>query len=471
MKFREQAYAFPLHHISVKQMVKFKSGVTSSCIILYIKPIGSETVIVFKELLNYFDMYSSYSLSWQRQVARAIGVFYDFCVVKAPIYKNDNNVADTIRGFIQCLLAGDPDLGWVPTKIKTIKKYVGYIMEFSTYLGLDGVLPKSDSKIHIQYFYRANAIKKNSTLSHITDVNKVAASLQEESLDHIFRFPKHANASSIKTNPFPEELIEHLLNEGFKLKNGEENIGAKMLTILLLFGGMRNSEPFHLWFNDINIFPKSGYLEIILHHPSDSECNIPPFREKTRSNYLLERKMLPRNHKNNPHNYFSGWKNLALDNNLTTEIKIIHPDIEALFIELYKKYMKQREICIRAYKTKHGHDHPFLFVKTGDHCDLGAPLSMSSYIKSLKAAIVRLNNQGYDSIYGADNGISPHSMRHWFASILTEAGIEPKVLQMLLNHRSILSQEVYKTPNKRMINKALNVITHEYIFKIKNGEQ
>lgn len=469
MKFRKQAYAFPLHHVTVKQIVKFKSGITSGCIILYIKPIGCETAIVFKELLNYFDMYSGYSLSWQRQVARAVGLFYDYCIVKAPTYKNDNNVAETIRGFIQCSIAGDPILGWVPTKIRTVRKYVTYIIEFSKYLELDGSLARPNSKIHIEYFYRACAVKKKSFLSHITDISKVSESLQAKSADHIFKFPKHANTTSIKINSFPEELIEPLLNEGFKLKNGEENIGAKMLTILMLFGGMRNSEPYHLWFNDINIFAKSGNLEIILHHPSDSNCNIPPYREKTRSHYLLERKMLPRNHKNNPHNFFSGWKNLALDNNLTTEIKIIHSDIEDLFIDLYKKYMQQRELCIRAYMIKHGHDHPFLFVKTGDRDDLGAPLSMSSYIKSLKAAIVRLNNLGYDSTYGTDNGISPHAMRHWFASMLTEAGIDSKVIQTLMNHRSILSQEVYKSSNKRMINKALNEIAHAYIIKLKNG--
>lgn len=469
MKFREQAYAYPLHHVTVKQMVKLKSGITLSYIILYIKPIGSETVILFEELLAYFKMYSGDSLSWERQTARAVGLFYDYCVVKAPIYNNDNNVVDTIRGFIECSISGDPDLGWVPSKIRTIRRYVSYIMEFSRYLEIDCILPKPTSKIHIEYFYRAFAVKENSSLSHIIDVDSVSKTLQAKSSDHIFKFPKHANTTYVKIHQFPEELIEPLLNEGFKLKNGEENIGAKILTILMLFGGMRNSEPFHLWFNDINIFPKSGNLEILLHHPSDSNCNIPPYRKKIRSIYLLERKMLPRNHKNNPHNYYAGWKNLALDNNLTTEIKIIHDDVESLFIDLYKKYMRQREICIRAYKTKNGHDHPFFFVKTGDPDDLGAPLSMSSYIKSLKAASLRLSNLGYDSSYGADNGISPHAMRHWFASILTEVGVDPKVMQSLMNHRSILSQEVYKSSNKRMIDTALSDITHAYIIKLKNG--
>ncbi|TOO89467.1 hypothetical protein CGH27_26975, partial [Vibrio parahaemolyticus] len=90
-----------------------KSGVTNHFIVLYIKPLGSEKPVVFRELINYFETNSN-SGSWQRQVARAIGLFYDFCVEKAPAYKNDNNVADTIRGFIQCSLSGDSGLGWTP---------------------------------------------------------------------------------------------------------------------------------------------------------------------------------------------------------------------------------------------------------------------------------------------------------------------------------------------------------------------
>ncbi|TOC32733.1 hypothetical protein CGJ88_23030, partial [Vibrio parahaemolyticus] len=103
-----------VHHVTVKQKIKLKSGVTNHFIVLYIKPLGSEKPIVFRELINYFETNSN-SGSWQRQVARAIGLFYDFCVEKAPAYKNDNNVADTIRGFIQCSLSGDSGLGWTPS--------------------------------------------------------------------------------------------------------------------------------------------------------------------------------------------------------------------------------------------------------------------------------------------------------------------------------------------------------------------
>lgn len=467
MKFRKQSYAHPIHHVTVKQRVKLKSGVSDTYIVLYIKPVGSDKPIVFRELLNFFEANGGYGNSWQRQFARAIGLFYDFCVEKAPVYKNDNNVADTIRGYIQCSLSGDEGLGWTPSKAKTVRRNVGYILDFSRYLELDGILPEESTKTHKQYFIRASHVKSNSLLSHITDVNNVARRLQATSPDHIFKFSGGSLTTSVKVNQFPEDLIEPLLNDGFKLANGEENIAAKMITILLLFGGMRNSEPFHLWFNDFNIYPSTGNLEVLLHHPSESNCDIPPYRNKSRAEYLMERGLLPRNDKRNTHSYYSGWKNLALDNNYTTPIRIIHKDVEVVFIKLYKQYMLQREICMKVYKARYGHEHPFFFVKNGDRNDLGAPLSINAYVKALKAACNRLQKAGYQNAeYGADYGISPHPMRHWFASVLGEVGVDPKVLQDLMNHRSILSQEIYKSATSRLIDEALNKVADKYLIKL-----
>ncbi|MDP2588239.1 site-specific integrase [Vibrio splendidus] len=441
-----------------------------SFIILYINPVGAINPIVFRELLAYFEQNGGYGLSWQRQVARAVGLFYDFCVEKAPAYKNDNNVSDAIRGFVQCSLNGDERLGWLPTKAKTVKRNLACIMEFSTFLEANGVLPKNIKGTPKHYFYRASAIKSNVLLSHVTDVSKLAKRLSANSYEHIYKFRKDTDVTSVPLSTFPEELIEPLLNEGFKLNDGSENIGAKMLTILLIFGGMRNSEPFHLWFNDFNIFPKSGNLEILLHHPSDSTCNIPPYKGKTRYHYLLERGLLPRTDKRNTNSYYAGWKDLALDSNYTTDIRIIHKDVEQFFIRLYKEYMRQRESYVAIYRANHGHDHPFFFVKTGDPADLGAPLSMKSYISSLKRATKRLKKLGYESAeYGFKYGISPHPMRHWFATILEESGVKPKILQDLMNHRNILSQEVYKSATKRAIDEAINNVANNYRISINNG--
>lgn len=451
-------------------MVKFKSGVMDSYIVLYMSPVGASTPIVFRELFTYFEKNGDNGLSWQRQVARAVGLFYDFCIEKAPIYKTDNTVADAVRGFVQCSLSGDEGLGWLPSKSKIVKRNLGYIMDFSRFLELDGIIPESVKGTPIHYFYRANAIKSNVLLSHVTNVGKVARRLSETSYDHIYKFGKSTNITSMQITTFPDELIEPLLNEGFKLRDGSENIGAKMLTILMIFGGMRNSEPFHLWFNDFNIFPRTGNLEILLHHPSDSACDIPPYKSKTREIYLLERGLFPRTDKRNSNSYHAGWKDLALDNNLTTPIRIIHKDVERLFITLYKKYMKQREECVAVYKASHGHDHPFFFVKTGDPADMGAPLSMKSYIASLKGATKRLQKQGYESAeYGFEYGISPHPMRHWFATMLEEAGVKEKVIQNLMNHRSILSQEVYKSASKRSIDEAMVNVARQYLININQG--
>ncbi|MFZ3464550.1 site-specific integrase [Vibrio harveyi] len=469
MKFRKKSFAYPIHHVTLKQRVKLKSGVTKHYIVLYIKPIGSEKPILFRELIKYFEI-NGYSGSWQRQVARALGLFYDFCVEKAPAYKNDNHVADTIRGFIQCSLSGDDSLGWIPSSAKTVRRNVSYILDFSRYLEVSGILPKTLPRTHREYLFRASQVKNNTFLSHVTDVNKVAARLQTISPDYIFKFPKSTTTTSVKVSQFPEELIEPLLNEGFKSSNGKENLGAKMITMLLIFGGLRESEPFHLWFNDFSIYPSSGALEINLHHPSQSRCNIPPYKNKRREEYLLERGLLPRNNDNNSNSYHAGWKDLALDNHYTTKIKLIHREVEILFVKLFKEYMYQREVSMKTYKAKHGYEHPFLFVKMGDPNDLGAPLSISAYIRSLKRACRRLQIAGYPAEYGAVNGVSPHAMRHWFGSMLEECGVSPKVIQEMMNHRNILSQDIYKSVNKRSIDDAVTKIASFYLLTLNGGE-
>lgn len=467
MKFREMNYAYPMHHTTVKQRVKLKSGKLDEYIILYIKPVGVESPIVFKELFNFFAANGSKSLSWQRQVARAVGLFYDYCIVKASVYKNDNSVADAIRGFIESAIAGDTELGWTPSSIDVVKRNRNYIIDFSKYASEsqgEKLLP-SNSNTKLRFFYQAYEVKQNILLSHLIDVKNVASKLQAKSNDHIYQFNRSPNSRHIQL--FPEDIIEPLFKYGFKLSKGDgEDLGTKMLTALLLFGGMRNSEPFHLWFNDFSIYPSTGQLAIFLHHPSDAACNIPPHKNMLRKEYLMQRKLKPRNDRATSKSYHAGWKDLAVDNNHRTEIRLIHKEIESHFIHWWSEYMHLREVCMKSYKQKHGFEHPFFFIKTTDKDELGAPLSINAYVKALKRAVVRLSKKGYAVDWGYIDGVSPHPMRHWFITKLEENNVSPKIIQNLANHRNILSQEVYKGATAKEIDFALNQISENITLNL-----
>ncbi|WP_282145456.1 site-specific integrase [Alteromonas stellipolaris] len=468
MKFRERNYAYPLHHVTVKQRVKLISGKLDHFILLYIKPHDSESPLVFKELFIYFSNKSYMSISWQRHVARAIGLFYDYCIEKAKAYKNDNSVADVIRGFVESSLNGDPQLGWAPSSEGVVKRNLSYIIDFSkesSELFGESLLP-ADENISMRYLYRAYKVKQNTLLGHITDVKKVAAQLRASSNEHIYRF----NSSPITRNVklFPEDLIEPLFKYGFTKSDGTEDLGTKLLTALLLFGGMRESEPFHLWFNDFSIYPSTGKLAIFLYHPSEASCNIPPYKNMLRKEYLMQRGLLPRNDKATSKSYHAGWKDLAVDNSYRTEITLIHTVIERHFVSWWSQYMELRQLCMKSYLNKYGVEHPFFFIKTGDRKDRGAPLSISAYIKALKRAVTRLERKGYAAEWGVSDGIAPHPMRHWFITKLCENDVSNKIIQELANHRNILSQEVYKGATAKEIDLALSKISANFTIKLQD---
>lgn len=463
MKFRALNYAHALHHVTMKQKVKLKSGKQDEFILLYIKPEGAQAPIVLKELFDFFSQNASKSLSWQRHMARAVGLFYDYCVVKSSRYKNDNDVADAIRGFVEISLSGDAELGWAPTSISSVKRNLSCVIEFSKYTSesqAENLLP-ADSDTKLKYLYRAFEVKKHVLLSHVTNVKRVADRIRALSKDHLYKFNGLPNSRYVQL--FPEDMIDPLFIHGFEKSNGED-LGCKMITALMLFGGMRNSEPFHLWFNDFSIYPSTGGLGIFLHHPSESACNIPPYANMSRKEYLMHRGLNPRNDRNTSKSYHAGWKNLAVDNLFRTEIRLIHKKIESHFLTWWNDYMSLRQTCMEVYKEKHGHEHPFFFVKTGDKNDTGAPLSMASYIKSLKRAISRLQKKGYLIEWGYNHGVSPHPMRHWFITKLEEHDVSPKIIQSLANHRNIMSQEVYKGANAKEIDEACRKISKNLHF-------
>lgn len=86
-------------------------------------------------------------------------------------------------------------------------------------------------------------------------------------------------------------------------------------------------------------------------------------------------------------------------------------------------------LALRAYWTSHRHPH-LLFPNrkgTGAFCE-----------KSLRRAF----NDARDRL-GISNQITPHSMRHTFASHLLEQGTDIRIVQMFLGHARLASTQIY----------------------------
>lgn len=104
-------------------------------------------------------------------------------------------------------------------------------------------------------------------------------------------------------------------------------------------------------------------------------------------------------------------------------------------------------VALGRFWLTHRHPH-FLFPNRKGTAPLGK--------RSLQNAF----SKARDSL-GINKNITPHSMRHGFATHLLENGVDIRIVQMLLGHASLSSTEIYTHLTKPMCNdlrKQLNVM-------------
>jgi len=73
----------------------------------------------------------------------------------------------------------------------------------------------------------------------------------------------------------------------------------------------------------------------------------------------------------------------------------------------------------------------------------GAPLLTDRRHRRLAAREVQRAVQRYRERAGLDVRVTPHTLRHTFASRLVDAGVNPRAIQVLLGHECLSSTEVY----------------------------
>lgn len=470
------------HHIVVKQKVGTNPGALLP--VLYLE--GSHGYSIMWSLVEYFLAHSSKSDTWMRDATRAVGLFYDY---STATHKSGLSKRAQFSKFLSCLESGTIDtethqdetgLYWAPTGLDKTKRLrtalVGFIDWFigaelemndkSTFIPPQ----KKSEGLTLSLLKTARNIIKLTPMSHAKDVVKIAEqlALSKEALGYEFEDdPKNYINAQSENKAFPIELIAPLFQYGFvknPLANNpfqREDITAKMITLLLLCGGLRKGEPFHLWFNDV--IPYSDFqCQAKLYHPRLAKTNLFGEKGKTREEYLKERHMMPRHYKTNTKSLKAGWKKLAVDKSTYhADIFFLHPSAEAMFVTLYQMYLPYRSKLMKTYVKNKGHDHPFLFVSAGvdgrtGESYVGAPYSVQRFTESYDKALKRLEQHlGMRIERGRHSALNPQALRHCYAQLLTDVGVEEKVIQKCMHHRTINAQEAYKGISSQKIQDVL----------------
>ena len=478
----------PQFHTVVKQKVEHMKGLAIP--VLYLNTPNGITRM--ESLIEYFISNPSSSYQWMQTRARAVGLFFDYCRASEGFinYHSPDAHRTIFKLFSWALLNGTIDnetvtdrlkLYWPSSSIDVSKRLCSAILDFENFCDNQDIISTSllrDNKItkpvneqaSLKFLHTAIKIKNRSFLSHLIEANKLGNKLKNKNNKDILNLG--SSGSRARTNSeekrFPEELIAPLFKYGFlknpsaQLMSDKEDITAKMITLLLFFGGIRESEPFHIWVNDvIPVDIKSiDDCQVFLRHPVEALTFLAG-ENVTRKEFLAQRGMLPR-YKNPIKSLRANWKDLELDSSLSAPVFFMHEGAAKLFNAMYIYYINHYRPKLEDIAKSNGNpSHPFLFVAAGvDHITgksyQGLPYSVSAYLSAFERALDKVEVAlGITIPRGKQNGTTPYGSRHFYLGTLTDVGIPNKVIQKCAKHRSILSQEAYNTPTNEGVQQKL----------------
>ncbi len=134
-------------------------------------------------------------------------------------------------------------------------------------------------------------------------------------------------------------------------------------------------------------------------------------------------------------------------------MKMINLNLEASFIRVFGKGSKERIVPIGNYARE----------KTEDYIKNARPYLLKSYVSEYlftARAGKPMTRQGfwkmlnkYALIAKIDKNISPHTLRHSFATHLLEGGADLRVVQLMLGHADISTTQIYTHISKEHLKK------------------
>jgi hypothetical protein len=392
----------------------------------------------------------------------------DFLTANAPKLRGENNpkvfakFAEALVGGTLDLNGDDPsDLFWESKTVSRARNLLRAVTAFSDWLenryGTHRINPWRDASIseQIAFWRRLDKRNANSLLGYASYHSDNQARAKISRVVTIQRKATTAFGREVKF--FRSDRIWDLLCQGFGVRNKRHsplheqlNIKDVLITILLHGGGLRESEPFHLYVSDVGVDPQNPKSALVrLYHPEQGAAPadyVDPLTgahiEADREEYLRVRwRMQPRNLVEG--GFKAGWKDLHLFDQ-REKYALVHwfptywGELFLAFFKLYVTHCRPRSSL-----------HPFLFVsqKVGFE---GDPYTVGSYRQAHARAVRRIGLVSARSI-----GTTPHAHRHAYGRRLADAGVEELIIQRVMHHKSPASQSVYTETPAAKINEAL----------------
>ena len=431
-------------------------------------------LVPFYQLLNYQMSYIDKSKTWHDKLLLAISLFFDYINANYNCYSSPSEFFGT---FIDAIYMGtinedgnDPSgLFWLPKKIQNANQLLSMLNNFTDWLGenygTQSLNPWKKANSYEQYIALYANLRKseNSLLGHLDEYTTISNNSRFVR-NTLYRKAPTSNKASTKI--FPEDKIMDLLWIGFRKSRKNKcldlidqyNWRDMAITILMIGGGLRNSEPFHLWIQDVIPNPNDPQSAIVrVYHPSEGKVpeglSLPSTQKiiKDRASYLLIKYgLMPRNLYTSSDIRHAGWKDPRLDNQEDAYMNVywFEPTWGRIFMTVWKMYMIKR---IREGISDTS--HPYAFVSLSEK-NKGEMLSMESFRDSYKKAVEKIG-----LTLSKRNGTTPHGLRHAYGQRLEKyiPNNESKklIIQMAMHHKSEKSQDVYTAPTVEIVTKTL----------------
>ncbi|RDX36552.1 site-specific integrase [Vibrio campbellii] len=385
------------------------------------------------------------SQSWLERNTFAVELLLKFIERQVSNY---STATDLLRAFVEALQFGtiqdgqdDSGLFWSHRRNEDVNVLLRHITEYCDYLdtihGTD--LPKLNplrKATHVEERLQWCAYYRRHSRSFLNHLAKPSQS--QFSLVRKVRGPERHLVDVEDVYRFPEDRIQDLLFHGFVSVSGEPDYCSQLIVMLMHFGGLRLSECFHIYTDDISIDPKSGSALISVFHPSDGKS--PDERFCKRNEYLANKcRLNPRNEYSRSHRLYAGWKGPLLTNrNLSFDV-MFYPTSKAVeFTLLLQKYLSSRPAS----------ESPFLFVNSK-----GAPESKKNFNQKHSRAVKRIGLEPSKSL-----GTTPHAHRHSYGYRLSKSGFSQLEIQKAMHHKSPDSCLVYLKPTANQVRQQMKNI-------------